>query len=196
MDDAEQICDVNLSAFSDETVSLQTLPRESGSGRAFWKPSIIRDINDPNTHVLVVTDDADAGRVIAFAKWKPPGSPITDPPAAHLWPQDGNPELAVRFFSLFTRGHREVMKDQPHWFLELLATDKNAGGRGAASKLLQWGVDRADRDGLPAYLEATAAGEPIYEKKFGFRAVRRDEIDVGTKVINVPFMIREPKVSE
>lgn len=195
MEDVDQICDVNLSAFSDETVSLQTLPRESGSGRAFLKESFIKDINDPKVHVLVVTDDADSDRVIAIAKWKSPGAAIPDPPPAHLWPQDGNPELAVRFFGKFVRGHREIMKDRDHWFLELVATDKNAGGRGAASRLLKWGLERADRDGLPAYLEATDVGEPIYEKKFGFRVVRRDMIDVGTKVIDVPFMIREPQTS-
>lgn len=193
LDDVERICDVFLGAFSDEPVSQRTLPRESGTGRKFWKKGLLNALHDLKTHVLVVTDDADSSHVIAFAKWKSPGSEIDAPPPAHLWPQDGDPELAVSFFGRFAEKHREVMGDRRHWFLELVATDRKAGGKGAASKLLQWGLDKANEDGLPAYLEATQAGEPIYERKFGFRAVQREKIDVGTCVIDVPFMVREPR---
>ncbi|KAL2207825.1 acyl-CoA N-acyltransferase [Sarocladium strictum] len=193
LEDVEAICDVYLSAFSEETVSLQTLPRESGTGRAFWKAATIEDIKSHKTHVLVITDDADSDKIIAYGKWKPPGVPIEDPPSAEHWPQDGNSELGPRFFGRFAALHREIMQGREHWYLELVVTHKAAGGRGAARKLMEWGLERADRDGLPTFLEATREGEPIYEKKFGFKVVRREKIDVDTEIIDAPFMVREPK---
>ena len=42
--------------------------------------------------------------------------------------------------------------------------------QGAAKLLINWGVQRAREDGVPAYLEASPAGKPIYEK-YGFREV-------------------------
>lgn len=44
--------------------------------------------------------------------------------------------------------------------------------------LLKWGLDRADKDGLPVFLSASPAGKPIYEKR-GFRVVRMEEVDRG-----------------
>lgn len=35
--------------------------------------------------------------------------------------------------------------------------------QGAASQLVQWGVDRAREDGVPAFLEASVGGKPVYE---------------------------------
>lgn len=189
LDDVEAICDVNLSAFSEETVSLQTLPRESGTGRAFTRPSVVEAIQGSDYHVLVITDDELSDEVIAFAKWKIPGAAITDPPPASAWPQDGDPQLAVKFFGSFARAHREIMGDRRHWYLELVATRKGAGGKGAASRLMNWGLERAQRDGLPVFLEATKEAEGIYEGKFGFKVVKRQVIDVKTEMIDVPFMV-------
>lgn len=54
--------------------------------------------------------------------------------------------------------------------LDVLATHPNFRRRGAATMLLRWGCDQADRDGLPVYIDASEAGVPVYEK-YGFRVV-------------------------
>ena len=41
-------------------------------------------------------------------------------------------------------------------------------GRGAAGMLIDWGVEKSKVDGIPAYLEAAAMAQPLYEKH-GFR---------------------------
>ncbi|KAF1812936.1 hypothetical protein P152DRAFT_367512, partial [Eremomyces bilateralis CBS 781.70] len=53
-----------------------------------------------------------------------------------------------------------------------LAVDPAFKGRGIASKLVKWGTDRADGDGLPAYLESTPAAVGVYER-LGFKVQRR-----------------------
>ena len=53
--------------------------------------------------------------------------------------------------------------------------------------LVEWGVQQAKKQGVPAYLEATPDGAPVYEK-VGFRKVGQKEIELAE------FGIREPLV--
>lgn len=62
--------------------------------------------------------------------------------------------------------------------LDILGTHPKHHGRGIASQLLKWGLERADRDGLEVFLSASPAGKPIYEKK-GFRVVEMEEVARG-----------------
>jgi GNAT superfamily N-acetyltransferase len=55
---------------------------------------------------------------------------------------------------------------------KLLHTLPEQQGRGAGSLLLKAAAEEADKLGLPAYLEATEAGKPLYEK-FGFKECGR-----------------------
>ncbi len=64
------------------------------------------------------------------------------------------------------------MKGRTHWYLEFLATRPGEQGKGAAGKLLKWGLQKADEDGTEAYLEASPDGKPIYEH-YGFEEVER-----------------------
>ena len=62
--------------------------------------------------------------------------------------------------------------------LDILGTHPTHHGRGIASQLLKWGLERADRDGLEVFLSASPVGRPIYEKK-GFRVVEMEEVARG-----------------
>ncbi|MCM3903036.1 MAG: GNAT family N-acetyltransferase [Pyrinomonadaceae bacterium] len=60
---------------------------------------------------------------------------------------------------------------EPHWYLPLLGVDPALQGQGVGSALLKVILDRADRDGLPAYLwTAKARNVPFYQKR-GFDVV-------------------------
>jgi predicted GNAT family N-acyltransferase len=50
-----------------------------------------------------------------------------------------------------------------------LATDKDYRKQGHGSKIVEWGCAEADKEGLELYLDASKAGQPLYEK-FGFVA--------------------------
>lgn len=51
-----------------------------------------------------------------------------------------------------------------------MVTRESQRGRGAATMLIRWGIEQAEKDGVPAYLEAGVMGKQIYEK-LGFRQV-------------------------
>jgi predicted N-acetyltransferase YhbS len=52
--------------------------------------------------------------------------------------------------------------------LAVLATDPENEHQGAASMLLQWGIDLSIKEGVPAYLESTVEAAPLYERH-GFK---------------------------
>ena len=56
----------------------------------------------------------------------------------------------------------------------MLGTHPDYHGRGIGSKLLKWGLEKADQDNLEAYLSASPWGRPLYEKN-GFKILHNDE---------------------
>lgn len=69
------------------------------------------------------------------------------------------------------------MGERKHWYLECIATSPGWQGKGAAGKLIRWGLEKVDEEGVEAYLEASPDGKPIYEH-FGFGEVERLVVDL------------------
>jgi len=63
-----------------------------------------------------------------------------------------------------------------HWYLQLLAVDPALQGRGYSSRLLKPMLVRADRDGLPCYLETQAEKNVALYEHFGFRVAVEEDI--------------------
>jgi hypothetical protein len=55
--------------------------------------------------------------------------------------------------------------------------------------LIQWGCDRADKEAVPAYVDAHYAAAPLY-RKFGFR----DQKDVEVNLQGALPMVRESQL--
>ena len=54
---------------------------------------------------------------------------------------------------------------EPHWYLPLIGVDPAQQGHGYGSALLSHALRTSDRDGVPAYLEATSPrGKKLYER--------------------------------
>lgn len=70
------------------------------------------------------------------------------------------------------------MRGQPHVDLSILATVTEWQRRGVGRFGLQWGLEEADRLGVPVYLEATRDGIALYEK-VGFVVVGPLEFDAA-----------------
>jgi len=70
-----------------------------------------------------------------------------------------------------------------------MITRASQRGRGAAGMLIRWGIEQAEKEGIPAYLEAAVTGKPIYEK-LGFKQVGDLlEVDVREYGIQTSFFM-------
>lgn len=58
-----------------------------------------------------------------------------------------------------------------HWYLPLTGVDPPSQGQGLGSSLLRHALDACDRDGLPAYLEATSPRNRDLYSRFGFSEI-------------------------
>jgi ribosomal protein S18 acetylase RimI-like enzyme len=67
--------------------------------------------------------------------------------------------------------------DGAHWYLVAIGVDPMWQGRGHGSALLRTGLERCDRDNLPAYLEASDPRNAALYTRHGFRVL--DEIQVA-----------------
>lgn len=63
--------------------------------------------------------------------------------------------------------------------LSILACKPARHRSGAGSALLRWGVDKADREGKVAFLEASPAGYPLY-RRFGWADVGVQDLDLAS----------------
>ncbi|KAI8714835.1 N-acetyltransferase domain-containing protein [Fusarium sp. LHS14.1] len=71
------------------------------------------------------------------------------------------------FFKREEDERKRVMGDYKHYDLDTLATHPDYQRRGAGSMLMKWGCDLADKNRVGAYVDASKAGAPLYER-FGF----------------------------
>lgn len=206
--DVPDLAAIYFSAFHDNPVAMACFPASSPACRDHIAASFTEEMADPRAHWLVVTDpDAPESpdQPIACAKWVRPaaaaavaaGEPnVHPPPAIDAWPKEGDPAFADRFFGGINRRHAEIMADVPHYYLELIVCRTEHQGKGAASPLLRWGCERADEDGLLAFLEAVPAARPVYER-YGFRALDRLEVAApGGGVVTQVFMLREGRAAD
>ena len=91
------------------------------------------------------------------------------------------------------KAREEIMGDTPHLLLAPLWVKPEYQSRGIGSKLLQQMLDRADEDGDALYLEASRAGQPLYERR-GFVIVGKSE--AYPEMVRWNKEVRERKAAE
>jgi ribosomal protein S18 acetylase RimI-like enzyme len=192
-EDAQALTDIYFSAFSIDAISLVVFPRNNPAAWKFWYDSVIEEIADPTSNFICIVDtDSPAQTIVAYGKWNSPSAPV----AGKLpeWPAGSDHEIANHFFGSLIRRHAEIMEGRKHWYLEVICTRPEYQGKGAAGKLLRWGMERADEEGTETYLEASPDGKPIYEH-FGFKEVDRLVVELKEEVLGEKefiecFMVR------
>ncbi|GKT84493.1 GNAT family protein (acetyltransferase) [Colletotrichum tofieldiae] len=201
--DGPALAAIYHSAFHDNPVATTCFPQSSQACREFLATSFVEEMSNPRFEWLVVTDpdfEGDPDLPIACAKWVCPANDEEDnvesPPPIEAWPKEGNPEFANLFFGSIGRKHAEIMGGVRHYYLELIICRREHQGKGAATPMLKWGCERADEEGMLAFLEAMPSAKPIYEK-YGFQTVDCLEFTApnGAGVAQF-FMLREGKAAE
>jgi ribosomal protein S18 acetylase RimI-like enzyme len=117
-------------------------------------------------------DVAEAGAAVAV--WAPPGVDVDLEEVEARWLthfqthcDPGRLEDIFAWSEQFGRFH----PTEPHWYLGGIGVMPDRQGRGHGSALLRVGLERCDRDGLPAYLEASSSrNRPLYERH-GFEVI-------------------------
>lgn len=78
------------------------------------------------------------------------------------------------------QAHQQDMGDRPHWYLGLMVVNPASQGKGIGSRLLQPGIDLADRDGLPCYVVTFTEQAVRFYQKNGFEIVRNQKLSPNT----------------
>ncbi|GAM91097.1 hypothetical protein ANO11243_091440 [Dothideomycetidae sp. 11243] len=134
-------------------------------------------IEDPHEYWLKVKDES-SGQIIAGSMWKihPTVVPqVLDFEYPCTWFDDDaeKKRLVQEAWDQAILVRRRLFT-QPHIELVLIFTEPRYERRGAASMMIQWGCDLADRMFLPVYVQSLRNRNSLYEK-FGFEI--RDDIE-------------------
>jgi GNAT superfamily N-acetyltransferase len=128
-------------------------------------PSWFEAIVDANlAHQQIRT----TGDVVAGAVWVPPDAAEDEHLAETLCAiSDEYGETLASIFEKMDAVHPH----EPHFYLFLLGTRPEWQGCGIGSALMRPVLDRCDRDGVPAYLEASSERNRRLYRRYGFELV-------------------------
>ncbi|KAI7482365.1 NAD(P)-binding protein [Hortaea werneckii] len=156
---------------------------------AYYENNKTQSLQKETSRILKAVDD-ETGEIVAVAQWtfalegneeRNRTSKFADEQPPANWPEGGNWELR-RFFKIEWEAWRaKTMGGKPYIELNVLVTHPKHERRGAATQLLRWGCEQADKLGVAMCLESTPTGLKLYER-FEFRTgkvIKADMRDFG-----------------
>lgn len=166
---------------------LELIPDTPGI-RQWWNDANLHDlVHKPTARYWKVVDDTmPNGPPIAYAKWDMQSAEERGdrfPP----WHGDMN-DGCSEFFGRLERQRRELLGGKKNYYLDMLCTHPQYRGKGAGSMLVARGCEEADQDRVPAYVDASRDGAPLYARH-GFE----DRTIPGFAAEGVKSMVRQPK---
>jgi len=123
------------------------------------------------------------GRMAGFGYWKFYPKDRTDAELdeevekgkSEPLPPSANAAAMGVFFKALGRDRREILGGKAYYLLNVLAVDPAYHRKGIGAMHLKWGLDQADELGVPAFLEASPYGQPLYAR-WGFEPMYRTRI--------------------
>ncbi|KLJ05407.1 hypothetical protein EMPG_11126 [Blastomyces silverae] len=175
LEDATALARVELDAFSDDPVTRALFGPHNPEAFTFRAKELAEGMakKDPATHYIkaVLGEDTIVGMAIWHFYLDEESSNAVE--RADLdkkeWTAGANVDACKDFFGQIFK-MRDRMRGQRHAFLSCFATEIAHQGLGAGSAMLQYGVDIADKENLPGWLESSLKAHNLY-KKFGFEDV-------------------------
>ncbi|KAH7264602.1 hypothetical protein MRS44_012082 [Fusarium solani] len=219
IDELDQLIDLACEIWIDDPIFSCVVPgrrERPDQYRQVWQLLLRTEYSSPGAVVIVACDGSsgDIADAVGFAVWHRHGSSDT----ARSWQGDTLNKKLIRLGLLFqwiynfalsgspeavsTSHGKEIMAEtrnaerlypDERWRLAFISVSPNHQRRGIGRKLVQWGLDRSEEEGVAAVLEASDAGKGLYEK-MGFVEVGKMPFDGGKK--EEPVMIRETRESK
>lgn len=180
-------------AFFDDPLMVYAVPDESQRERILqWFFKLSARYTERHGALYTASDGGSGA-----ALWLPPGKSMTTLPRLILAGFLLGPiKLGLGPLRRFTNHsnhmehlHKQRMRER-HWYLWVLGVEPRRQGLGLGSSLIAPILYRADRDGLPCYLETAAEGNVGFYRRHGFCVL--DEGDVPKGGPHYWTMRREP----
>lgn len=183
-DDIDTLVDIYLDSFTNEIFSRQVFPRTASSSIEYWKKCYTEEIDEPNATFLLLLD---SDTPVGFIKWVSPGAPWPDADDDG-YPPEGLPEVATQYYKDLFAIHRRLMEGTRHWYLDMMGVRRAYTGKGGGAKLVDWGFERAKKDGTVVFVESVGEAKTFYER-FGFESIERLVVDTPEGEAETFFMI-------
>ena len=169
-------------AFFDNPMSLFLLPDAGARSRPLtWMFDRTARYGHLFGEVYTTADVVDGAAI-----WLPPDSPpMTRENIAAAGMMEMPQQMGAEPFERLMRmkSHFDELRQrdapEPHWYLWTLGVDPPRQGKGVGSALLQPVLSRADREGLPCYLEADKAKNVPFYQRHGFEVVEESDLPGG-----------------
>lgn len=186
--DAREAADVLARAFHNDPVFTWFLPVEDTRNRRSRR-YFETELRHESLRRGGVEVARDSGRIAGVAVWFPPG---TFPPGTLFGTEvDALPgyvrafgrriSVSARYMSVAVRTHPH---EQRHWYLALIGVEPSRQGQGVGGALLRSRLERCDKQGVAAYLEASNPEDvPLYEH-FGFQVTGALDLAEGAPVVS------------
>ena len=183
-DDVERVVATLTEAFSADPVVRWVYP-DTHQYWTYW-PDLMR-LYSASALAHGTADYADGFAAVAL--WLPPGVG-PDEEAMGMLLEQSVPEQDQADVFGFLEQMGVSHSSEPHWYLTFIGVEPRYQGSGAGSALLRHALARCDRDGLPAYLEATSPRSRLLYERHGFEVT--GTIQVGSSPPMWP-MVRTPR---
>ncbi|KAH8428432.1 GNAT family N-acetyltransferase [Aspergillus melleus] len=205
--DAPTLAALNIACFQHHSYWKNVFPNiDPQSAFPLKYARALEKLTAPDTHILSAVDGAQNNQVVGWARWTFPGDVNgtvdvseeargTIEASRGVLPEGANGRIYELFFETL-KDKRGVWLGEGDLMLDFLATHPSSQGKGIGTKLLQWGMERADERDARIYLEATMDGYPLYVKH-GWREVEKLVLDFepygGHGTATYSLMIRDRK---
>ncbi len=123
------------------------------------------------------------------ALWLPPGVSPDEQLLGHLIETEVAEKQRAELYEIGAQMGK-FHPEGPHWYLAYAGVDLNRQSQGLGSVLIKHGLQRCDRDGLPAYLESSNPRNVPFYERHGFEVI--GEIQTGTTPTMIS-MLRLPR---
>ncbi|TVY48582.1 Allophanate hydrolase [Lachnellula occidentalis] len=174
-EDVDRIASVHLSAFDSNFLLHAQFPTPASLAflHSILCQELLHAIQNAQTAgkaVVIVRDTEAENQIIGFAKWDLPGVSNKGNQAGVTWHKDVRQELLDVYHEKAERAKVRVVGDKPCYRLTFVGTHPDFQGKGAATLLTKWGLERAKKDNVPVYLESTISASSLY-RRLGFMSL-------------------------